>query len=206
MNNGNDTYIWRTGDMPLMPGTAFSTKRTWEILRPKEQTVVWTKAVWFGGHVPKHAFNFWVASLDRLPVRARLFSWGVAQTNACCTCDNHSETRDHLLLHCEFSSEVLYLVLHRLGMPRLLFVDWSTLLSWLLSHSSPSSSTKLKRLVAHTTIYMLWRERNNRLHNSSSATAAEIFKMIDRSVRDTLLARRKRKAFANLLSLWFTYA
>ena len=37
----------------------------------------WSKIVWFKGCIPKHAFNFWVAFLNRLPVRDRLIRWGL---------------------------------------------------------------------------------------------------------------------------------
>ncbi|KAL1192362.1 hypothetical protein V5N11_005118 [Cardamine amara subsp. amara] len=88
-------YIWKTWDRPA---GLFSSKLTWESLRPRAPIVPWNNQVWYAGHVPKHAFTFWVATLDRLPVRARLYAWGVANSDACCTCGNHFETRDHLLL------------------------------------------------------------------------------------------------------------
>ncbi|KAL1188007.1 hypothetical protein V5N11_026319 [Cardamine amara subsp. amara] len=201
-DRGSDSFHWKVGDREE---NKFSASRTWESLRPRDVEVPWSETVWFKGNVPKHAFTFWVSSLDRLPVRERLHRWGIAPSPNCCTCDRLPETRDHLFLHCDFSSQIWNQSLSRLGLSNFLFADWSCLLSW-LSTSSPHIPKKLKRLVAQATVFMIWRERNTRLHTSSSATAAEINKAIDRSIRDTLLARRKRKGFGKLLSLWFSYA
>nr|VDD47866.1 unnamed protein product [Brassica oleracea] len=46
------------------------------------------------------------------------------------------------------------------------------------------SPLTLRRLVAQITVYSLWWERNNRLHNSISAPATVTYKKIDRLVRN----------------------
>ena len=54
----------------------FSITKTWESIRLPAPQVYWEKAVWFKHAVNKHAFHFWVANLNRLPVRERLVTWG----------------------------------------------------------------------------------------------------------------------------------
>ena len=52
----------------------FSTAVTWNALQPRATEKDWVTSVWFKGAVPRHAFNMWVAHLDRLPTRQCLLS------------------------------------------------------------------------------------------------------------------------------------
>lgn len=184
--------------------TVFSSKITWDYLRPSGQPVTWDKIVWFKESVPKHAFMFWTAHLDRLPVRARLVNWGMDTPVSCCLCNLLPETRDHLLLHCEYSAHIWYWLLQKLGQHCCLFVNWSVFISW-LSSRSPNLRTPLKRIASQAAIYTIWKERNNCLHNSTSMPPEQLYSQLDPTIRDILLARRGRKNCRNLLSNWFTH-
>ncbi|KAL1218351.1 putative ribonuclease H protein [Cardamine amara subsp. amara] len=198
---GADCFTWGPQDNRR---SFFSSKRTWEIMRPSASRLPWTKVVWFSCSVPKHSFTFWISHLDRLPVKARLLNWGMSIDVNCTLCSQHVETRDHLLLHCEFSEQIWHLLLHRLGFPPLIFNDWNTLITWLLTRSG--SSRTLNRIAAQATVYNIWKERNNRVHNSASFPPLTIFRHIDRTIRDILLARRHNKRCRGLLSKWFAYS
>ncbi|KAL9306427.1 putative reverse transcriptase zinc-binding domain-containing protein [Arabidopsis thaliana] len=143
----------------------------------------------------------WVAHLNRLPTRQRLASWGVAPSPLCCICSIAIESRDHLFLSCAFSSEIWKLVFMRLSPSLHLFNTWSELLSWLRSSSSSAPST-LRKVTAQATIYHIWKQRNNVLHNLQSIPPLLIFNSIDREVRNTISARRHRKRWRNLMLLW----
>lgn len=69
----NDEYLWSTD---ISCASSFSSAKTWDFLRPRGDLQPWVSFVWFKGAVPKHAFNMWVANLDRLPTRKRLTEWG----------------------------------------------------------------------------------------------------------------------------------
>ncbi|KAF3567801.1 hypothetical protein DY000_02011884 [Brassica cretica] len=64
-----DKYFWTVDGSQL---NKFSAARTLENCRPRENPKDWSKLIWFSGCVPKHAFNMWIAQLDRMPVRSRL--------------------------------------------------------------------------------------------------------------------------------------
>lgn len=198
---GPDIYSWQTG---IISRPTFTTSHTWSQLRQAGHIQRWAKVVWFKGHTPKQAFTFWVTHLNRLPTKSRLFSWGVSSNSLCCTCNLHSETRDHLFLHCDYSEQIWKIVLRRLGQSAFIFAEWTILISW-LSSASPNVSSTLKRVAAQATVYSIWKERNNRLHNNVSSTVATVFSLIDRSIRDIILARRKHHAFTNLLQQWFAH-
>ncbi|KAF3515176.1 hypothetical protein F2Q69_00004506 [Brassica cretica] len=60
-------------------------------------------------------------------------------------------------------------------------------------------------MVAQTTTYNIWIERNNRLHAQEFRTPAVLFKIVDRSIKDAILGRRKLKKFQLLMQLWIRY-
>ncbi|XP_048626442.1 uncharacterized protein LOC125594173 [Brassica napus] len=171
LSDPDDEYYWCVNDVEL---DKFSTKHTWEFLRPRGPVQDWTATVWFKGSVPRHAFHFWVTQLDRLPTRTRLASWGLPIDQSCCLCGNALENRDHLFLRCEVSQYLWSMITRRLGFRTFTFHTWTAFIAWLGSNHS-SHSTTLRRIAAQATIYILWYERNNRLHNSISSSPAVLF-------------------------------
>lgn len=192
---GCDSFPWVTTNSS---NASFSSSQTWEQLRYKENSQPWWKTVWFKGFILKHAFTFWISHLDRLLVRSRLVSWGLNTSPLCCLCNQQAETRNHILLHCDLSTQVWTRVLHRLGKPPLYFSDWSTLITW-LSISYLKSKATLCCLAIQATVFFIWKERNSRLHNGSPLSHQLIFKQIDRCIKDIILARINRKSFKKLL-------
>ena len=136
----------------------------------------------------------WVANYDRLPTRTRLASWGLQLQTNCCLCSLEPETRDHLLLTCQFNKDVWNQILSRLNPPSQLFWNWSELLSWIRA-SSPTSPSILRKLAVQATVFHLWRQRNNIYHNNCVMAPAVIANMVYRHVKNIILARRKRKQF-----------
>ncbi|XP_010490455.1 PREDICTED: uncharacterized protein LOC104768230 [Camelina sativa] len=75
-----DTYYWA---IEGVPNQVYSSSKTWEILRPRQEEKEWSTSVWFKGGIPKHAFNMWLVHLNRLPTRERLVSWGLDIPSDC---------------------------------------------------------------------------------------------------------------------------
>ncbi|XP_013658202.2 uncharacterized protein LOC106362925 [Brassica napus] len=196
-----DSYYWQVADVST---NSFSAKLTWEALRPRGQTQVWSDVIWFKGSTPSHAFMMWVAQLDRLPTRSCLVSWGLQIADCCCICNTYRETRDHLFLRCSYSEHIWSVVTTRLGYRQTLFHTWTAFISWLDIKDNICSSI-LRKLVSHATIYKIWQERNNRLHNNSTTPPLVLFKSIDRLIRDSIFARQKRKNFKKLMQAWLRY-
>ncbi|KAG7594499.1 Reverse transcriptase zinc-binding domain [Arabidopsis thaliana x Arabidopsis arenosa] len=142
----------------------FPTAMSWDCIRLKAPVKDWSSSVWFKGATPKHAFNMWLAQLDRLPTRDRLASWGMQIPPSCCLCSLFSESRDHLLLRCEFSEQVWFHVLTRLHLSPCIFYTWSSLIAW-TKLKTDSAPPILRKLVAQATVYHIWKQRNNVLHN-----------------------------------------
>lgn len=181
--------------------TGYSSSRTWEVLRPRDSVKDWAPLVWFKGNTPKHAFNMWIATLDRLPTMSRLASWGLQVDSKCCLCSGPMETRDHLFLGCSYSIVIWDCILLRLGLPLTRFANWDALLAWAKVRLRSSPKT-LRLLLVHALVYSVWNQRNNLIHNHISIPPRAIFKEIDRLVTNSITARKKLKNFRNLMPLW----
>ncbi|KAJ4891314.1 hypothetical protein Rs2_31062 [Raphanus sativus] len=102
------------------------------------------------------------------------------------------------------SEQLWLLILKRLGYNPVRFHTWTAFIEWVGLKDNVCPIT-LRRLAAHATIYSLWWERNNRLHNSISTPISVTFKKIDRLVRNSITARKDRKKFHNLMGLWLKH-
>lgn len=195
---GHDTFDWVVEDKLCV---GFSSSTTWAALRPRANVVDWYRSVWFKGATPKHAFTTWIANLDRLPTKARLLRWGMNIDPTCGLCSLLDETRDHLLLSCDFAKYLWNAVSSKLQLPSISFHNWTDLLRWTRTKNDRSPPT-LRKLVAQSVIYAIWKQRNNLLHNNTTILPYVIFRLIDREIKNSITARRLKKRFKNLMSLW----
>ncbi|KAG7568378.1 Reverse transcriptase zinc-binding domain [Arabidopsis thaliana x Arabidopsis arenosa] len=198
-DKGTDSYEWMV-ENKICDG--FSARRTWSVLRPRANLVDWSSSVWFKGATPRHAFNMWTANLDRLPTKSRLAAWGVQINTTCGLCSLLPETRDHLLLTCDYALYFIWnAVSSRLHLPQIVFGSWSDLISWtrVLNVRSPPT---LRKIIAQAVIYAIWKQRNNLHHNQIYVLPSVIFKDIDRVIKNSITARRLNKRFRLLMSLW----
>lgn len=90
-----------------MSSWPFSNSKTWLFLHHSPPLVSWHRAVWPKVRIPKHLFLHWVVLRDRLLTRDQLRSWGLNVLAECLLCGSNSESRSHLLFHCDFSTEVI---------------------------------------------------------------------------------------------------
>ncbi|XP_048611796.1 uncharacterized protein LOC125586052 [Brassica napus] len=198
----HDVFKWYVNDKYL---DSFSTSKTWEVVRPRGTRVDWESVVWFSGHIPKHAFNMWVANYDRLPTRCRLAAWDTSIVKTCLLCGHCDESRDHLFLRCSFSKQIWKEITICLGYRPFYFHTWTALIAW-LDAGNTTSPLILRRLAAQATIYNIWIERNNRLHKGLTSTPPRLCKDIDRLLRNIILARKNRSKFNGLMQVWLMHA
>ena len=176
----------------------YSARLSQEYLRHHKTPQGWEKKVWYRGHIPSHAFLMWVAQLDRLPTRTLIASWGQQLDTSYCICKKFPERREHIFLQCKYSEQLWTLILRRLGYQPVMFHTWTALLEW-SDIKDTTCPTTLRLLVIQTTIYKIWFEKNARLHSSPTSIPQGCFKIIDRLVRQAIIARKNRKKFRRLL-------
>lgn len=160
----DDNFSWKVGEQA--PVQKFPTSATWQFLYPLGQQVSWHKQVWFAGHIPKHAFFTWINVRHRLPTRDRLRSWGLQIPAVCVLCSTHDETRQHLFFYCTFSTAVwsYFMTTVNLQPPQ----SFESTLSWLSRPSLNSHLVLIIRFIYQASKYAIWKERNSRIHNSTS--------------------------------------
>lgn len=197
-DQGSDLYSWTIEGLKLQH---FSSSKTWSVIRERQPARPWFQAVWFKWHTPKHAFNMWVAVQDILPTRTRLASWGMLIPTSCCLCSVSDETRDHLFVDCPYIKILWGLMLRKISGSLISFTSWTQLLGWSSSDSTTSPRT-LRSIAVQATIYHTWTERNNRVYRSQTLSASDLFRLVDRTIRNTISARKTRKEFKNLMVLW----
>ncbi|KAG7585557.1 Reverse transcriptase domain [Arabidopsis thaliana x Arabidopsis arenosa] len=195
-----DEYWWCVNGLDC---NGFSSSRTWQVLRQRDSEKAWSSSVWFKGATPRKSFHMWIAHLDRLPTRTRLISWGMQISHLCCLCSSAPETRDHLLLSCDYTGVLWVLALSRLRLQPALFLNWDSLFIWTRGRSASAPSI-LRKLVTQAIVYATWKQRNNVLHNSQVIPPSIIFRAVDREIINSINARRHRKTFRNLMRHWIS--
>lgn len=122
----------------------------------------------------------------------------------CCLCSMEPETRDHLFISFPFAAELWNQVFIRVGGPQQYFQVWEDLVQW--SVTAQSRSIKLLRLLAsQAVVYSIWRQRNNAVHNQTTIAPPVIFREIDKTIRNTIHARKCRRRFHNLMGKWLIW-
>ncbi|KAG7581859.1 Reverse transcriptase zinc-binding domain [Arabidopsis suecica] len=199
----DDCFLWKVGEKEA--SCSFSSASTWEHLNPHGEDVDWFKAIWFKGRIPKHAFLAWVTARNRLNTRDRLLSWGLVVPSLCLFCNAHDESRQHLFFDCAFAAEVWNYFTSRAHVnPPSLFEDG---LRWLRNPCRDKNMATILRLAFHASIYILWKERNARIHTSIFRPVAALILEIKGILRCHLdpLTRAQRLGphGVSFLATWF---
>ncbi|KAJ9561549.1 hypothetical protein OSB04_006709 [Centaurea solstitialis] len=141
---------------------AFTVRNVYQTLDGTHPVVHWHKSVWFKGHIPKHSFCLWIACLNRLPTQDRIQNWKHDPPDMVCSlCGTCPDSHEHLFFDCVFSKEVWRNA--RLEANWLSFPDnWGGIMSAISNHSTTPKAL-VHKLTLAASVYMIWREQNNRL-------------------------------------------
>lgn len=152
--------------------------------------VPWLKAVWTSRGIPKQNFLAWLVVLNRCPTRDRMLGWGLQTDPACLLCNSAAESRDHLYFQCAFSYAVWEALASISGCAPIR--QWSDCLAGMQSLALPRHIRLLSLLAWQTSIYLVWAERNSRIHRqtyrsttSLISTAKGLIKNKISSLRDS---------------------
>ena len=151
--------------------------------------------VWFSGRIPKHAFLSWVAARDRMVTRDRLLRWGLIVPPSCVLCVGHNECIQHLFFDCEFSEQVWSFFTTRLHLisPRL----FENRLRWLKAPARDKNVKLIVRLIYQSYVYLIWKERNSRIHTDTARPPEAIIA----EIKQTIWLRLDPLARAQVLGL-----
>lgn len=155
----------------------------WHSIRRRHSAPPWLPAVWHEFSVPKCSFFVWLALQSSLLTKDKLIDYGYNISPTCIMCNSAEESCRHLFSYCPF----IYIILREC--PVQLRTRWS---DWQLGEFFCDPCSRIEQLVGFLyisfTVYVVWRERNSRIHNPSSRpqTLAQIIHVIKRSVREKL--------------------
>lgn len=147
----------------------------------------------------------WLFNLNRCPTRDRLINCGHSVDPNCLLCNTAPESRDHLLFQCSCSWEVWSQTATRCQItpPR----DWASLLPFMNGLTLPKNHKKLILLAWQCTIYLLWSERNSRLHRGCFRSSQSLLGSLDLIVRNRCSSYRDTNptCSSTMLQLWLYY-
>ncbi|KAJ7009371.1 hypothetical protein NC653_000135 [Populus alba x Populus x berolinensis] len=174
IGNGRDTSLWL--DYWLPDGRRICDLLPFRVI--SSTGLPWNAKVAdinSAGHTPRHAFIFWIASMERLYTRDRLLSFGATTASSCILCGLQAETHDHLFFQCPYSSTV-WRELSAKTLYSCPTTTWQRLLQWAASiFRKPKEFTHiLSRMVLSTAVYYIWYERNNRFFNNAYRSPHEL--------------------------------
>lgn len=127
--------------------------------------------------------------------------WG--QNQHCVFCREIDETRDHLFFACPYSFTVWSSLAGKLFRHRIT-PDWADTVTAIQDLSGDHLKDILIRLCFQFTVYILWRERNTRIHNNGGLSAALLIRNGEKLIRNRIssLDYTKKPRLRLLLQRW----
>lgn len=122
----------------------------------------------------------WAALLEKINSRQKLAKIGIiaSENDICVLCSLHSESSNHLLLHCQFAQIIWYWWINLWGMS---WVFPSNLRSAFDQWQSPKTIPFFKK-VWHACFFIIvwtiWKERNSRIFEERSCSAKQLQDMV----------------------------
>ncbi|KAJ9561537.1 hypothetical protein OSB04_006697 [Centaurea solstitialis] len=172
----------------------FSVRKAYISLDGAHPVVPWHASVWFKGHIPKHSFCLWVACLNRLPTQDRIHTWKQDPPDMVCSlCGTGPDSHNHLFFECSFSKQVwrkARSAVHWMDFPD----DWGGIMD-AISGTNSAPKFLVHKLTLAASVYLVWRERNNRLFAAKKKPPDVVAKEIN----DVVKLQEKILELENLL-------
>ncbi|KAL0693806.1 hypothetical protein Bca4012_060986 [Brassica carinata] len=149
--------------------------------------------------------SFSTGKTNRMSTRDRLQRWGVNVPSECLLCAGSDESRQYLFFDCAYSSEVWSFFCSRLHpSPPILFKEC---LRWLKDPSPDANVLLIVRLIFQAVIYVVWKERNSRLHSGLCRPPQTIIQEIQQIIKLRLdpLSRSIRMSYSATVTILFGF-
>lgn len=153
----------------------------WNTLKPRAAAPSWVHMVWHKWAVPRFSFNLWLVLRQRLLTKDRMARFGIGLNPYCTFCQN-LETHEHLFAECSYVKSIWQ------ECPVSMNLSWPNLVSGTIVGSNLDSARRhFSYLFVAVTCYMVWTERNNRIHsNGLNRQAKHLLGDIKLKIREKL--------------------
>lgn len=169
-----------------------SMKVIWDSLRRRGTPLGWLPLIWNKFHIPACSFISWLACRDRLLTKDRMILLHMVTDPRCVLCRSYNEDAEHLFSVCPYS----YLVMRACPFSPLL--DWSC---WMHGDFFDEQRSTVHKNVVFlyitVAIYLIWKERNSRVHGKGDMPVSQLIILVKCMVREKLFTC---KAFSRELS------
>ncbi|XP_077252543.1 uncharacterized protein LOC143891936 [Tasmannia lanceolata] len=174
--------IW----MPTVDGR-LTIKSAWEAIRQSSPIVPWAKAYWFKGHIPKHAIVVWKVFQNKLLTKDKMQNIFPSIISRCILCSAHQESINHLFLNCGYTSWIWRSILRRFNTRRRPFRSLQEEENWVrLNWTGMRQAATAMKLALSSTIYRIWKERNERQFQNVKCHKSVILKAILQDVKERI--------------------
>lgn len=170
-------------DLVLWNGESSVNMRViWESIRRRSSsTIHWLPLIWHKFHIPSCSFITWLACRERLLTKDRMEFFHMHVDQTCVLCRSYNETTEHLFSVCPYT----YLLIR--ACPFELNINWQ---GWIRGEFFQETLNHFQQnigfLYINVVIYLVWRERNDRIHGKSSQTVDHLLESVKRMVREKL--------------------
>ncbi|KAL0731194.1 hypothetical protein Bca4012_027288 [Brassica carinata] len=193
----DDSVEWVVNDKISLK---YSTGVIYKELKHHNPSVPWSKIVWVSRNTPKHSFLTWLFIRDRCPIRDCLINWGLNTPPNCLLYNGPLESRNHLFFTCSYSWSVWSSMAQRCNFAPV--STWDHSVAALMNRNSSKPEKLLCLLAWQCTIYLLWKERNNRLHRNCYRSTDSISSLAVSTIRTKIAAiRSSSPSLSSVLSL-----
>ena len=192
-------FLWKVEDNA--PANNYSSSLMCNHLYNQVTEVSWHKSVWFKGRIPKHAFITLLVAHDRLPTRDRMRCSGIDVSPACLLYGTLDENRQHIFFDCAYSREVWSLFCSKLHLtPPSIFPNG---LWWINDPTCDRNVNLILKLAFQASLYLVWRERNSRLHTKVSRPAAALVRTLCAKLDFLSREQRNLPSTISFFVYWF---
>ncbi|XP_057248155.1 uncharacterized protein LOC130590159 [Beta vulgaris subsp. vulgaris] len=152
---------WQNGDK------GYTIKAGYDWLQGQQLRVPWHYWVWNSLNIPKHSFIAWLAMLERLKTKERLFKSGVCTDKACLFCDVGEDSCLHIFFRCSYSATICDQILRWMNIKiagyENMFTTWK---KWGRIFRRKKLQ-KVSYAVLTALVYHIWKSRNHTLWNAA---------------------------------------
>jgi hypothetical protein len=140
----------------------FAVKRYYKALLNSPNVLFPWKLIWKSKTPPRVAFFSWTAALGKVLTTDNLRKRGFILQDWCCMCKQSGESVDHLFLHCTVATDLWSMVFGMFGVQWVMPHTVLDLFHGWLGKFGRYDTIKVWKMIPHSLIWCLWRERNAR--------------------------------------------